>query len=82
MILSELLPQPIGSRIEIPSGDYDLKRIIEAYGFWPENDDRRTLIMRRDFSDTGLGGAATEARNKMPLSYFEIVRTNVRILSK
>jgi hypothetical protein len=80
MLLAAILPQPIGSLIEIPSGNYDMKRIVEAYGFWPVRDDRRTLILRRDFPDHGLGGAAISAREEMPGSYVEVVRANLRVV--
>jgi hypothetical protein len=43
-------------------------------------DDRRTLTLRRDFSDHGLGGEAINARAQMPSAYVEIVRASLCVL--
>ena len=45
------LPTRIGARVAIPANGLDLKRQIEARGFWPESSDGRHVVMRRDFSD-------------------------------
>jgi hypothetical protein len=53
-MLSILLPQRNGDRVQIPSGDYEMKRLLEACSFFPEYDDRRALVMRRIGPDDAL----------------------------
>jgi hypothetical protein len=65
-MLSTLLPQDIGARIGIPSGNYVIKRAVEACGFFPEHDDGRILTLRRIASDTALVAAQEERARHSP----------------
>jgi hypothetical protein len=48
------LPQEIGSRIEIPTGNYDLRRAVEGRGFFVESSGQTHDTMRRDFANDSL----------------------------
>ena len=48
------LPQPIGSRIRIPTSHPDRRRWVERSGFVPESGDTQYLTMRRDLGDMTL----------------------------
>jgi hypothetical protein len=56
------LPQAVGSRILIPRHDYDLKRKVEARGFWPERGSPRHFVMRRDMPDGMLATVPARLR--------------------
>ncbi len=43
------LPKEIGSHIEIPAGDNELRRKVEARGFFIKEGTLQTYVMRRDF---------------------------------
>lgn len=45
------VPMEIGSHIEIPTWNYDLRRLLEGRGFFVERGDKQTYLMRRDFHD-------------------------------
>jgi hypothetical protein len=65
-MLSAILPQRNGARVQIPSGDCEMKRMIEAYSFFPEYDDRRTLTLRRIGPDEALIEARAERAQLAP----------------
>jgi hypothetical protein len=76
-MLSAILPQQIGARIQIPSGNYVVRRAVEAYSFFPERDDGRTLTLRRIASDDALV-AAQEERTQHTLAFVAQVRGVLR----
>jgi hypothetical protein len=45
------LPKEIGSLIQIPAWDNDLRREVEARGFFVQSGTLQTYVMRRDFPD-------------------------------
>jgi hypothetical protein len=45
------LPKEIGSHIEIPAWDNELRRKVEARGFFIETGTLQICVMRRDFPD-------------------------------
>jgi len=45
------LPKEIGSHIEIAALDNELRRKVEARGFFIETGTLQTYVMRRDFPD-------------------------------
>jgi hypothetical protein len=47
------VPKDIGSYITI-ANNYDLRRELEARGFWPETVTPQSCIMRRDYADIVL----------------------------
>jgi hypothetical protein len=49
-----MLPQTIGSRVEIPSGDQALATLLVWYGFWPQAVSSTSTILRRDFLNPGF----------------------------
>jgi hypothetical protein len=77
-MLSAILPQAIGARVQIPSGNYAIKRAIEAYSFFPERDDGRTLTMRRIASDRALFAAQEERAQHTP-AFVAQVRAVLRV---
>jgi hypothetical protein len=44
------VPNEIGTRIQI-ANNHDLRRELEARGFWPETITPLYCIMRRDYAD-------------------------------
>ena len=48
------LPKEIGSHIEIPTHDQDLRRYAESRGFVMESGTAKVYLMRRDFHDGAL----------------------------
>jgi len=77
-MLSAILPQEVGARIQIPSRNYVVQRAVEAYSFFPEHDDGRTLTLRRIASDTSLVAAQSE-REQHSLIFVSQVRGVLRI---
>ena len=45
------LPSQVGARITIPGHDRELRREIEAHGFWPESASPQAVVMRRDYPE-------------------------------
>ena len=76
-MLSPILPQRIGARVQIPSGNYAIKRAVEAYSFFPEHDNGRTLTLRRIATDEALV-AAQEDRTQHTPAFVEQVRAVLR----
>ncbi|WP_342364239.1 hypothetical protein [Terrarubrum flagellatum] len=61
-MLSTLLPQRIGSRIEIPNDESGLLYAVEAFGFFTEHVDEEKIVLRRQAPNEALGGAAATTR--------------------
>jgi hypothetical protein len=45
------LPPDVGDRITIPGHDAELRREVEAHGFWPEIASPQSIVMRRDYPE-------------------------------
>ncbi len=45
------LPKEIGSHVELPTWDNDLRSAVETQGFFIEAGTLQTYVMRRDFHD-------------------------------
>jgi hypothetical protein len=63
-MLSSVLPENIGARIEIPNDESGLLRKVEAHGFFAEHVDEARIILRRRAGNDALRGAAVEERAK------------------
>lgn len=77
-MLSSLLPEKIGARVEIPNDESGLMSKIEAYGFFAEHVDGKRIVLQRRASNDALRGGAIAERAK-PVS-IDIAR-RIRVLS-
>jgi hypothetical protein len=77
-MLSAILPQRIGSRVQIPGRNYALARAVEAYSFFPDHDDGRTLTLRRIAGDKALIAARQERSQHTP-AFVAQVRAVLRV---